>query len=84
MENGIVESVNENYIAIFSDTELEYINSEGKIVPNTEVYKDYKLYSYRAEDGKWGYKDASGNVVVDCRYDLVTELNQYGFAGIYQ
>ena len=84
MENGIVESVNKDYIAIFSDTELEYINSEGKIVPNTEVYKDYKLYSYRAEDGKWGYKDATGNVVVDCIYDLVTELNQYGFAGIYQ
>lgn len=84
MENGIVESVNENYIAIFSDTELEYIDSEGKIVPNTEVYKDYKLYSYKAEDGKWGYKDANGNIVVDCRYDLVTELNQYGFAGIYQ
>lgn len=84
MENGIVESVNKDYTAIFSDTELEYINSEGKIVPNTEVYDDYKLYSYQAEDGKWGYKDATGNVVVDCRYDLVTELNQYGFAGIYQ
>ena len=84
MENGIVESVNKDYTAIFSDTELEYINSEGKIVSNTEVYKDYKLYSYKAEDGKWGYKDANGNVVVDCRYDLVTELNQYGFAGIYQ
>lgn len=84
MENGIVESVNKDYIAIYSDTELKYINSEGKIVPNTEVYKDYKLYSYQAEDGKWGYKDANGNVVVDCRYDLVTELNQYGYAGIYQ
>ena len=84
IENGIVESINEDYVAIYSDTELEYINKEGKIVSNTEVYKDYKLYSYKAEDGKWGYKDASGNVVVDCRYDFVTELNQYGFAGIYQ
>lgn len=84
MENGIVESVNKDYVAVYSDTELKYINSDGEIVPNTEVYKDYKLYSYQAEDGKWGYKDASGNVVVDCRYDLVTELNQYGYAGIYQ
>lgn len=84
IENGIVESVNKDYTAIYSNSELEYINREGKIVSNTEVYKDYKLYSYKAEDGKWGYKDASGNVVVDCRYDLVTELNQYGFAGIYQ
>lgn len=84
MENGIVESVNQDYVAIYSDTELKYINNNGEIVPNTEVYKDYKLYSYQAEDGKWGYKDVVGNVVVDCRYDLVTELNQYGYAGIYQ
>lgn len=84
MENGIVKSVNKDYIAIYSDTELKYINNSGEIVSNTEVYKDYKLYSYQAEDGKWGYKDAAGNVVVDCRYDLVTELNQYGYAGIYQ
>ena len=84
MENGIVERVEGDFTAIYSDTELKYINKDGEIVSNTEVYKDYKLYSYQAEDGKWGYKDASGNVVVDCRYDLVTELNQYGYAGIYQ
>lgn len=84
MENGIVESVNKDYVAIYSEKDLTYINSDGEIVPNTEVYKDYKLYSYQAEDGKWGYKDATGNVIVDCRYDLVTELNQYGYAGIYQ
>ena len=53
-------------------------------VPNTEVFKDLKMYSYQADDGKWGYKDKNGNIVVDCRYDFVTELNQYGYAGIYQ
>lgn len=84
MENGIVESVDENYTAIYSDTELKYIDKSGNIVPNTEVYKNQKLYSYQSESGKWGYKDASGNIVVDCKYDLVTELNQYGYAGIYQ
>ena len=84
MENGIVESVNKDYIAINSETELKYINNNGELVPNTEVFKDLKLYSYQAEDGKWGYKDANGTLIVDCRYDLVTELNQYGYAGIYQ
>ncbi|MBR3614719.1 MAG: WG repeat-containing protein [Clostridia bacterium] len=84
MENGIVESVNKDYIAVYSDKQLEYINSNGEIVQNTEVFKDLKLYSYQAEDGKWGYKDANGTLIVDCRYDLVTELNQYGYAGIYQ
>ena len=28
--------------------------------------------------------DKSGNIVVDCKYDVVTELNEYGFAGIVQ
>lgn len=84
MENGVVESVNKDYISIYSDKELNYINSNGEIVSNTEVFKDHSLYAYQAEDGKWGYKDAKGNIVVDCRYDLVSELNQYGYAGIYQ
>ena len=84
MENGIVENVDSNYIAVYSDTELKYIDTTGKEVPNTEVFKDLKMYSYQAEDGKWGYKDKNGNIVVDCRYDFVTELNQYGYAGIYQ
>ena len=42
------------------------------------------MYSYQADDGKWGFVDKNGNVVVDCKYDVVTELNEYGFAGIFQ
>lgn len=84
MENGIVESINNEYIAIYSDTELKYMNNKGELVSNTEVFKDLKLYSYQAEDGKWGYKNSAGNIVVDCKYDFVTELNEYGYAGVQQ
>lgn len=84
MENAVVEAVGEEYISIYSKNELKYINKVGEIVPNTEVYKDLKLYSYQADDGKWGYADKDGNIVVDCKYDVVTELNEYGFAGIFQ
>ncbi len=84
MENGVVESITNDYIAVYSDDDLEYIDKNGKIVENTQVYKDLKLYSYKADDGKWGFKDASGKIVVNCKYDRVTELNEYGFAGIYQ
>ena len=31
---------------------------------------------------KWGFADANGNIVVECKYDDVTEVNDYGFAGI--
>lgn len=84
MENAVVEAINKDYVSIYSNTELEYINKVGEIVPNTEVYKDLKLYSYQADDGKWGFVDKAGNLVVDCKYDVVTELNEYGYAGIFQ
>lgn len=84
MENAVVEAVSKDYVSIYSNTELEYINKVGEIVPNTEVYKDLKLYSYQADDGKWGFVDKQGNLVVDCKYDVVTELNEYGYAGIFQ
>ena len=35
MENGIVENVNTDYVAIYSDTELKYINN-----------KDRRYYTY--------------------------------------
>ena len=46
--------------------------------------KDLKLYSYRDDNGKWGFKDNLDNIVVEAKYDMVTELNEYGFAGIYK
>lgn len=84
MTDAVVESVNENYISIYSKNELDYINKEGELVSNTEVYKDLNLYSYQSEEEKWGFKDKLGNIVVEAKYDVVTELNEYGFASIYK
>ena len=84
MHDAVVEAVSKEYVSIYSGTELKYINNVGELVSNTEVYKDLKLYSYQADDGKWGFVDKDGNVVVDCKYDVVTELNEYGFAGVFQ
>ena len=33
-------------------------------------------------EDRWGYADKNGNIVVECEYDFVTELNEYGFAAI--
>lgn len=83
LENAVVQKVNDNYTVIYSDTEMKYINKDGKVVENTEVYPDNKLYSIQ-KDGKWGFVNNSGEIVVPCKYDLVTELNSYGFAGVKQ
>lgn len=84
MEDAIVEKVNDDYISIYSNTEIEYINKSGELVNNTEVFKNVKLYAYKTDDGKWGFTDSTGKIIVDCKYDRVTELNEYGFAGVCQ
>lgn len=85
MQDAIVQKINNDYVSIYSDNEIAYINKEGEIVPNTEVFPNAKIYTYKSEDdGKWGFADNTGKVIVDCKYDRVTELNEYGYAGIYQ
>ena len=42
------------------------------------------MYSYQDIEGNWGFVDKDGNIKVDCKYDRVTEINEYGFAGILQ
>ena len=34
------------------------------------------------KDGKYGFVDKNGKVVVDYKYDDATEQNSYGYAGI--
>lgn len=34
------------------------------------------------KDNKWGFIDRDGNIVVEHKYDKVTEFNEYGYAGI--
>ena len=36
----------------------------------------------KEKDKKWGFIDNNSNVIVDYKYEQVTELNKYGFAGI--
>lgn len=81
MEDGILENLNDGFSVIYSETDIKYINSDGEIVQNTDVYPNKKLYSAN-EGGKWGFKDKSGKTIIECDYDIVTEFNEYGFAGI--
>ena len=58
-----------------------YFNSSGQVVENVEVLPNQKWYAVQQE-GNWGFADQMGKVGIDCQYDIVTEFNQYGFAGI--
>ena len=81
MDDGILESLHNGFSVIYSGSDIKYINSDGELVANTAVYPDKKLYAYY-QNGKWGFKDKTGKNVIECEYDIVTEFNEYGFAGI--
>ena len=84
VSDGIVENQGTEYAVIYSNNEMQYINKNGEIVQNTEVYPNAKMYAYQDENKKWGFVDKNGKIIVNCKYDIVTEFNEYGFAGICQ
>lgn len=71
----------EDYIQAYSKDDIKYFDLEGRELLNTEIFKNNKLFA-KKENDKWGFTDKYGNIVVDCKYDKVTEFNEYGFAGI--
>lgn len=70
-----------DYLKFSKSDSVVYINKNGELVQNTDVYKNNKLISYN-EKNKWGFKDKEGNVVIEAKYNKITEFNEYGFAGI--
>ena len=82
MPNAIIDTEND-YVKIYNDTETKYFDLEGNEKQNTEVLGNNSIYA-KSQDGKWGFVDQSGNVVVDYIYDKATDLNSYGYAGIEQ
>ena len=70
------------YLKVLSDNSRNYIDRNGNMVDNKSLFENAKLLAYK-ENGKWGFKDRSGIVKVDAKYDMVTEFNDYGFAGVY-
>ena len=80
MTNAIVQT-EENYVKVYNDIETRYFDLEGNEKQNTEILANNQIYA-KSQDGKWGFVDKSGNVVVDYIYDKVTDLNSYGYAGI--
>ena len=74
--------VEKNYIELSSKTERKYFNFNGNEIQNIDLFTNLELFAFVNEEGKWGFKNKVGNIVIEPNYDMVTELNIYGFAGI--
>lgn len=70
-----------NYIKLISSEDMQYLDNNGNVISNKELLKNNQLFSYK-KDGKWGFVDNSNNIIVEPEYDIVTEFNMYGFAGV--
>ena len=79
--NKIIVYSFDTYLKIASEDDVKYFDNNGNLITNKEIFVNNSLLAYN-KDGKWGFVDKNGNIVIEPQYDLVTELNQYGFAGI--
>lgn len=82
LENATVEN-NKEYIKMYNEEEIKYITKDEKEVKNTEMFPQNKIFAKKQGD-EWGFVNANGNNVIDYKYEKVTEINKYGFAGIKQ
>ncbi|MGN1269270.1 MAG: WG repeat-containing protein [Clostridia bacterium] len=75
------ENSNESYIMLLSETDFVYFDKNGNKLTSQDVYKNNQLFSKKINN-KWGFVDKNGDIKVQNEYDMVTDFNEYGYAGI--
>ena len=80
---GILSELNkeDGYIKLTIGEECKYYNFKFEEKTETEMFPSRTLFLSK-QDGKYGYVDKNGKVVVDYIYDDAREQNQYGFAAV--
>lgn len=81
--SGIISELNtaKGYIKIYNDSEYKYYNFKFEEKQSKDILTNNTLFLSK-KDGKYGYVDENGKVVVDYIYDDATEQNSYGYASI--
>ena len=80
---GILSLINtdDGYMKIKVGEEYKYYNFKFEEKDIKDILNTNKIFTSK-KDGKYGFVDNKGNVVVDYLYDDATELNKYGYAAI--
>ncbi len=80
---GIISQVNtdKSYIKMRIGEEYKYYNFKLEEIDITKILTQNTLFLSK-QNGKYGFKDKDGNIVVDYIYDDATEQNNYGYAGV--
>ncbi len=69
------------YIKMRVDDEYKYYDFNLQEQPTSTFFPSNTLF-LKKQDGKYGFVDKDGNVVINYQYDDATEQNEDGFAGV--
>lgn len=80
---GIVSEINENrgYIRVRVGEDYKYYNFKLEEKQNKELFTTNTLFLIK-QNGKYGYVNKDGKVVVECTYDDAKEQNAYGYCAV--
>lgn len=83
--DAIVSEMNikSGYMKVYKDNEYKYYNFKFEEKSPQEVLISNSLFLSK-KDGKYGYVNKDGNVVIDYIYEDAKELNSYGYAPVKQ
>lgn len=80
---GILSEINTDsgYMKLKIDDEYKYYNFKFEEKNIKDILITNKIYLSK-QNGKYGFVDSKGKVIVDYIYDDGTELNEYGYAAV--
>ena len=70
-----------DYIELRVNNEYKYYNFKLEEKNVADIFTSNTLFLSK-KDGKYGFLDKAGNIVVEYIYDDATEQNRYGYAGV--
>lgn len=81
--NGIVSEINQEkgYIKVYTNNEYKYYNFKFEKKKSSDILTSNNLFLSK-KDGKYGYVNKEGKVIVDYIYEDGTEQNSCGFAAV--
>ena len=80
MNNASIEK-EDNYFKVFSNDDIKYFDNNGNEISYKQIEPNNKMYAKKI-NGKWGFVNEENKLIINNEYDMVTEFNKYGFAGI--
>lgn len=80
---GIINEINQekNYIRVRQNDEYKYYNFKLEEKKNTEILATNTIFLSK-QNGKYGYVNEKGVVIVDYIYEDATEQNKYGYVAV--